>query len=366
MTSLDEELVAAKNANVRAEPTTDARKLTTLPAGANVAVTGRTTHQGATWYRVALAGVGVGYVFGNLLGEAPAAAPAPVQPAVGVYPGRYEPGDTFRDCPDCPEMVVVPAGSFRMGDLQGGGDDDERPVHTVTIARPFAVGKYEVTRGEFAAFVEATGHHTGVSCWVDAGGGEWKDLAGHGWRDPRFSQTDRDPVVCVSWDEAKAYAAWISRKTGKRYRLPSESEWEYAARAGTSAALYWGSDPDRACGYANVADRSAKDQYSGWMIHDCRDGHVNTSPVGSYEANAFGLHDTLGNVWEWVEDCWNGSYAGAPSDGGAWTSGECSRRVLRGGSWNGRPRYVRSALRIRDTTRRWYDIDGFRIARTLN
>ena len=366
VTSLDEELVAAKNANVRAEPTTDARKLTTLPAGANVAVTGRTTHQGATWYRVALAGVGVGYVFGNLLGEAPAAAPAPVQPAVGVYPGRYEPGDTFRDCPDCPEMVVVPAGSFRMGDLQGGGDDDERPVHTVTIARPFAVGKYEVTRGEFAAFVEATGHHTGVSCWVDAGGGEWKDLAGHGWRDPRFSQTDRDPVVCVSWDEAKAYAAWISRKTGKRYRLPSESEWEYAARAGTSAALYWGSDPDRACGYANVADRSAKDQYSGWMIHDCRDGHVNTSPVGSYEANAFGLHDTLGNVWEWVEDCWNGSYAGAPSDGGAWTSGECSRRVLRGGSWNGRPRYVRSALRIRDTTRRWYDIDGFRIARTLN
>ena len=261
VTPLDEELVAAKNTNVRAEPATDARKLTTLRAGANVAVTGRTTHQGATWYRVALAGVGVGYVFGNLLREAPTVAPAPVRPAVGVYPGRYEPGDTFRDCADCPEMVVVPAGSFRMGDLNGGGADDEKPVHTVTIGEAFAVGKYEVTFAEWDACVAAGGCNGRRS--VDAGWGR-----------------SRRPVINVSWDDAKRYVSWLSSRTGRRYRLLSEAEWEYAARAGTTTKWSCGSSE----GCLNAV---------AW--YSANSGN-RTFPVGAKVANAFGLYDMHGNV----------------------------------------------------------------------
>ena len=276
-----------------------------------------------------------------------------------------KPGETFRDCAECPEMVVIPAGSFTMGSpaSEEGREDDEGPRHRVTIPRAFALGKYEVTRAEFAAFVRDTGHKA-RGCWV-FDGKEWKDDDSKDWRDPNFSQSERDPVVCVNWDDAKKYLRWLSRKTGQDYRLPSESEWEYAARAGTTMERYWGESPDRACDNANVADRTAKQRYSKWDVHDCRDGYVNTAPAGSFRANRFGLHDMLGNVWEWVEDCWNDSYSGAPSGGRAWTTGECSRRVLRGGSWFDGPRDLRAAYRNGDTTGVRLDGSGFRVARTL-
>ncbi len=275
---------------------------------------------------------------------------------------RWADGETFRECDVCPEMVVVPAGSFMMGSpsSEEGRDDDEGPVHPVTIAEPFAVGVYEVTRGEFARFVSATGHDTGSSCWTWESG-EGKLRSGRNWRSPGFSQTDRDPVVCVSWDDARAYVAWLSEKTGEEYRLLSESEWEYAARAGTTTRYSWGESASGQCRYANGADGSTG---FDWAV-ECDDGYARTSPVGSFAANGWGLHDVHGNVWEWVEDCWNGSYAGAPSDGRAWGSGECGRRVLRGGSWLSDPRDLRSAFRSWYDSGDRFDCYGFRVARTL-
>ena len=173
------------------------------------------------------------------------------------------------------------------------------------IRQPFAVGKYEVTRGQFAAFVQATGHDTSKGCWEWTG--EWKQNASNSWRSPGFGQTDRDPVVCVSWEDAKTYVAWLSERTGHQYRLPSEAEWEFAARAKTTTMRPWGDDRDNkaGCAYANGADLTAKEKFSDWRTMDCRDGQVYTAPVGSYSANGFGLHDMIGNAWEWVEDAWH-------------------------------------------------------------
>ena len=174
-------------------------------------------------------------------------------------------------------------------------------------------------------------------------------------------------MVCVNWHDARAYVEWLSRKTGEGYRLLSESEWEYVARGGTETARYWGESEVGQCRYANGADNATKRRDSDWKwaIASCDDGHARTSPVGSYEENGFGLRDVLGNVWEWVEDCWNESYRGAPRDGSAWESGECGRRVLRGGSWFSGPRYVRSAFRLGITTGNRINYYGFRVARTL-
>ena len=275
-------------------------------------------------------------------------------------------GDSFRDCAECPEMVVLPAGSYRMGSpsYEQGRDEDEGPVHEVTISASFAIGRHEVTVAEFGRFVDATGYSAGSSCRTYEGG-EWESRAGRGWRNPGFGQSGRHPVACVNWNDAQAYAAWLSRETGEKYRLPSESEWEYAARAGTATARYWGEGESGQCRHANGADASAKERYSGWTVASCRDGHVHTAPAGSFAANGWGLHDMLGNVWEWTEDCWNGSYSGAPSDGSAWEYGDCARRVLRGGSWDSRPSVLRAADRYRYTTGGRDVFVGFRVARTL-
>ena len=374
VTPLSEVRVAIKAAKLRAKSSTQSGEVGRLAVGDKVTVTGKTEVAGSVWYRVALAGGDVGYVFGPSLLRGPQiavvtrpmpAVPSPTRPAVGVFPKK--PGETFKDCADCPEMVVIPAGRFRMGSPSGesGRYENEGPVHGVRIGR-FALGKYEVTKAEFAAFVRDSGYDTGGGCWVYTGG-DWKQQASTIWRDPGFAQTDRDPVACVSWDDAKAYAGWLSRQTGKAYRLASESEWEYAARAGTTTARHWGDDADAACGYANVADRTAKERYGDWPIHNCRDGQVHTAPVGTYRANGFGVHDMLGNVWEWVEDCWNESesYAGAPGDGEAWTWSGCRHRVLRGGAWVDKPGDVRAANRFEDVSgvRGYYS--GFRVARTF-
>jgi formylglycine-generating enzyme required for sulfatase activity len=251
-----------------------------------------------------------------------------------------KPGESFREClKDCPEMIVIPAGSFVMGspsdekgryDNEGDGDDRQ---HKVTIAKPFAVSKLEVTFAQWDACVSAGGcPHDGIAS--DQG---W----GRGAR----------PVINVSWNDAKQYAAWISRMTGKKYRLLSEAEWEYAARAGTQTAFFWGQDPGQ--GNANCNKCGAK-----W--NDDR-----TAPAGSFPPNRFGLYDMSGNVWEWVEDCYHQSYSGAPDDGSVWAGGDCSLHLVRGGSWFDIPEDARSAMRFPDSTgARSFNL-GFRVARTL-
>ena len=241
-----------------------------------------------------------------------------------------------------------------------GREDDEGPMYPVAMAHPFAVGVYEVTRGEYGRFVSATGRSMGNSCHTYIGGG-WEERSGGDWRNPGFRQTDAHPVVCVSWEDAKAYVRWLSRETGEVYRLLSESEWEYVARAGTGTSRYWGESESGQCRNANGADLQVKRRNRGSTVVDCDDGYYRTSPVGEFSANPWKLHDVLGNVWEWVEDCVD-SYPRVPRDE---QSGNCDMRVFRGGSSNSAPRYLRSANRGWNTSGVRMDDVGFRIARTL-
>lgn len=275
-------------------------------------------------------------------------------------------GTIFRDCPDCPEMMAIPAGSFDMGspDSEDERDDDEGPVRRVRVA-VFALGKTEITRGQFAAFVKKTGYDSGDKCWTFADG-KFREHEGD-WRNPGYLQDDNHPVTCISWNDAQAYAKWMSRRTGRQYRLPTEAEWEYAARGKTRSSRYWGDGPDNACKYANVTDKTAKAQIPGalsWLAHDCTDGFAYTAPAGRFKANAFGLKDMLGNVWEWTEDSYHDSYDGAPADGRAW-QGEGARHALRGGSWNSDPQNVRAAIRNSNKSALRFSIFGFRLARKL-
>ena len=255
------------------------------------------------------------------------------------------------------EFVDIPGGTFQMGCSPGDSEceDDERPVHTVSI-KPFRMGKYEVTVGQFRRFVEAAGYRTdaerGGNCWAVQADGQWAEQTGRDWRNPGFPQTDRHPVVCVSWNDAEAYVQWLSRQGVGRYRLPSESEWEYAARAGGSGRYSFGDSEAMLCDYGNVADRTAEQHLTAGLWRSCDDGALYTAPVGGYRPNGFGLHDMHGNVWEWTEDCYHDSYAGAPSDGAAWTAGDCAQRVNRGGSWYHEPRNVRSSYRYGSLDRR--------------
>lgn len=269
-------------------------------------------------------------------------------------------------------MVMLPAGRFRMGspDSEAGRETDEGPVHEVSIARPFAVGKFEVTRGQFARFVRATGRDMAgcVVFSIEAGKLKLERDPANSWLDPGFAQGDEHPVVCVSFEDAKAYVEWLSAQTGTRYRLLAEAEWEYGARAGSTASRFWGSSDEQACEYANVPDRRLKSRHSRALpfeTFDCDDGYAETAPAGRYRANAFGLHDMLGNVSEWVEDCWNESYRGAPVDGSAWLIGNCGKRGIRGGSWTYGLRSVRSAFRGRGELEYRSESLGFRVARTL-
>ena len=248
---------------------------------------------------------------------------------------QWTPGERFRDCPDCPEMVVLPAGRFRMGCVSGLDCwNSERPVHEVMTPRAFAMSVHEVTFEDYDRFTYPN------------------KVDDKGWgRGPR-------PVINVSWSDAKKYVAWLSSQTGAEYRLPSEAEWEYAARAGTGTKYSWGNEIG--LNLANCHGCGIR-----WDNQGIRWDNQRTLPVGSFRANAFGLYDMHGNVREWVEDCWDGSYAGAPSDGDAWLSGDCGRRVLRGGSWLDDPRYLRAAYRRGLSTGYRSDHLGFRVARTL-
>lgn len=293
--------------------------------------------------------------------ETPDKPPEDPQVAVGI--SGEDVGKIIRDCSECPEMVVVPAGEFVMGSPESEADRsaDEGPQHGVKIAAAFAVGRFEVTRDQFDAFVRATGFTVGSSCWTFEND-KWDHRTGRSYRDPGFSQSGNHPAVCVNWDDAKAYVTWLVNKTKQPYRLLSEAEWEYVARAGSTSRFSFGDRDDELCGHGNGADRSTD---FSWRNDSCDDGYGNTAPVGSFAANAFNVHDMHGNVWEWMEDCWNDSYTGAPDDGTAWEDGDCDHRVLRGGSWSSRPRHLQSASRSEGTPDGRLVIFGFRVARTL-
>ncbi|WP_248595499.1 formylglycine-generating enzyme family protein [Candidatus Accumulibacter phosphatis] len=286
--------------------------------------------------------------------------------------GQLSPGSIFRDCRDesCPWLVVLPPGRFVMGSAAGEAEPkpDEGPQHEVAIAAKIAVMQHEVTRGQFAAFVKETKYQIKAACSTLTGKGFAVDPKG-AWNSVGFTQTDQHPVVCVDWNDARAYALWLSQRTGRNYRLLSEAEWEYAARAGSQTPYAFGDRANEICSYGNVADRSLKDALKellkGWVFADCSDGNVYTASVKSFKANAFGLYDMLGNAWEWTEDCYHGNYSNAPGDGSAWVDGNCSQRILRGGGWDDDPYKARSANRFGSAPGGRGSGVGFRLARTL-
>jgi formylglycine-generating enzyme required for sulfatase activity len=254
-------------------------------------------------------------------------------PAIWRVPGALA---AFKDCAGCPQMLVIPAGEFTMGSPPS--EQGAETQHRVTIAAPFAVGKFEITFDEWGA------------CVKDGGcDGYWPD-------DQHWGRGKR-PVIDVSWEKAKAYVSWLSAKTGKTYRLLSEAEWEYAARAGTTTTYYTGDSlSPRAANYDGSEDGSGPSDVN----------RKKTMPVGSFPPNAFGLHDMHGNVIEWVEDCWHDDYtAAAPTDGSAWLEGNCDGRVMRGGSWEDFQTELRSGARLGEFKDQSSYADGFRVARSL-
>jgi formylglycine-generating enzyme required for sulfatase activity len=299
-----------------------------------------------------------------------------------------QPGQTFRDCKDCPEMVVIPAGSFTMGSPENeqGRYPEEGPQRKISI-KQFAAGKFDITKKEWAAFVKSTNRQTKGGCsWSglpqDSTKNLWDPNPKASWRNLGFQQDDSHPVVCVTWDDAQDYVRWLSQKTGAHYCLLTEAEWEYAARAGTSTAYPWGDSASH--GYANYGT----DTTAGVGFASGRDKWVATSPVGSFPPNQFGLYDMHGNVLQWVQDCFSPSYSGLPTDGSAykadvplkmeedilsWMNGKssCSFHICRGGDAWDPPSLIRSA------SRNWGPPEGgtihnyasaglgFRVARTL-
>jgi len=263
-----------------------------------------------------------------------------------------------------PKMVWIPAGSFRMGDIQGGGDSDEQPVHDVSVGR-FAMGKYEVTNTEFVRFLNAVNRRGSKNKpWFETKAEDSDShITGSTGNFRVESGYETHPVREVSWYGAVAYAEWLSQQTGQQYRLPTEAEWEYAARAGTETARYWGNDPDKACGYANVHDNTSKKEngYS-WTHHNCTDGYAQTAPVGQFKPNKFGLYDMLGNLWEWTCSQYESKYSGKEQRC-AKNVNENNRLSLRGGSWDNGATRLRSANRVdrRPTVRN--GVVGLRLAR---
>ncbi len=287
---------------------------------------------------------------------------------LAAWPVAAAAPESFMDCETCPEMVVVPAGSFMMGVAPGQqASAKQSPQHRVTFAKPFAVGKYDVTRDEYSVFVEATNRRDPQSCEIYDDNADRRQTPGASWRNPGFMQGDRDPVVCVSWDDANAYAAWLSMKTSKHYRLLSESEWEYAARAGSTDVRYGANADAQLCGYINLGDRDYFTHFPSDpdVDRECSDGYVFTSPVGSFAPNAFGLYDMLGNVWQWTADCDNSNYVGAPSDGSTWTTGNCDVRIGRGGAWTEDAFGVRTVTRGQGRAANHGSNTGFRVARDM-
>lgn len=384
LVALDIDLVATRNANIRQQPSVNSGLVAKLARGTEVTGIGRVTNDGKDWYRIQQAGQAIGYVLAELLSEVeapqivppdsgpprtavfppthaaqgfaanpapptllgqpaprlafasppstPTPGPALVAPVPAIkrnslgspFSGPFAPGKDFQDCATCPALIVVPEGDYVMG------DDFNGPKHHVKT-RSFAIGRFEVSFEEYDACVE--------------GGGCSHRASDMGWG------RGKQPVVDVSWHDAKEYVAWLSASTGARYRLPSEAEWEYAARAGSAQRFSTGVDlPDGAAHCYNCAGK-----------YD----YTRPAPIGSYPPNDFGLHDVHGNVGEWTEDCYNGSYDKAPTDGTAWVQGDCSYRMKRGGSWWNYQKDIRSAYRGTEKADKRDNRIGLRVLRDI-
>ncbi|WP_437883877.1 dihydropyoverdine dehydrogenase [Pseudomonas sp. LRF_L74] len=266
----------------------------------------------------------------------------------GMAHAANEPGTVFKDCKDCPEMVVIPAGSFSMGtpDNEVGRQPDEGPLHEVTFAKPFAISRFHVTTAELQVYLKETGTHLkdgdtrpGREC-----------IAGK----PRYPQTPRHPAVCVDFADVKAYIFWLAKKTGKPYRMLSESEREYAARSGSTGPFPFPFD-----------DEATYDISSHANTYGPKDGFSYAAPVGSFPPNAFGVYDMHGNTYEWLEDCLHDSYVNAPTDGSAWFEGKCEERHVRGNDWIEPPIFSRSGNRNSKDPELRGDWLSFRVARPL-
>ncbi len=267
-------------------------------------------------------------------------------------------------CVSCPAWVDVPAGEFLMGsdDDEPGREEDEGPVHEVSIARPYRVAVHEITVAQFADFVSESGYELPAGClYIDTEAGQWIFDEQFSWRDPGFEQADDHPVTCVNWDDARAYADWLGERSGLPVRLPSEAEWEYAVRAGTTTSRFWGDDEADGCEFSNAVDEGVKAHFPSWKFAPCVDGFHYTNPVGHFTSNPWGIHDMPGNLWEWTLDCWNDSHVGAPGDGSARETGACERRVIRGGAWDDEHEDLRSANRLAVPAERRYNTIGIRV-----
>lgn len=282
----------------------------------------------------------------------------------GVLAGK---GESWKEPLTGIEFVWLPPACFQLGTppSEAGREADEGPEHESCVDS-FWLGKTEVTVGQFKVFVNKTGYITDAEregfSWVY--NGEWVKKAGYTWQKAGFPQNDNHPVVNVSLNDARAMAKWLTEQSGLAFRLPTEAEWEYACRAGTSTIRFWGNDPKEACMYANVADLDARSKFPAWIVHDCSDGYIFTSPAGDYQPNAFDLYDMLGNVWEWCEEVYNPrAYRYSGRNNSLHTDGDMSR-VIRGASWYSRPEYDRCGNRdyVYSPSRRGTDL-GFRLVR---
>jgi formylglycine-generating enzyme len=283
-----------------------------------------------------------------------------------------------RDCNHCPDMIVIPAGTAVLG---AAADDkyrspDELPERRFALRQSFAVSRYEITLDQYEAFVRATNRTVGGDCLTDRRKhGDWQYDSATTFRDPGFAQSGDHPVACVNWEDAQAYVAWLNAQTDGGYRLLTEVEWEYVARGGAMQPLVypWGDDPSQGCAFANVFDRTALMAYagmdtSGYKVFDpmdCVDGQLKTSPVGSKKPNAFGVYDIIGNVQEWVEDCYSASRDQLSESGVPPAQSECARRLVKGGSWGTLAHNVRIAERISYPAMHRDDSIGIRVAKTL-
>ncbi len=334
---MDKHFIAIVSADVHRDPNLQSEIVAALKRGTHVHVTGRTKDD--NWYQIQLASGTTGFVYSKLLqapvAVAPQPTPSPAQqpPPKAVAKPEQPPvaahnTSGIKDCSDCPELVVLQPGTFIMGDNEG--DRSERPAHRVSIGKAFAIGKYELTMAQWNACVQAK------ACEA------LPQTAG---------LPDKAPAMNLSWNDAQQYVHWLSERTKQDYRLPTEAEWEYAARAGTHSRYWWGSKME--AGKANC-----KDCGGAWSQDAPAD-------VDALPSNPFGIYGTSGGVWEWVQDCWHKSYRGAPADGSAWTRADCRENVIRGGSWRNDQSYSTSSSRFTyDTTVRFI-ANGFRVAKTL-
>lgn len=295
------------------------------------------------------------------------AHPPTAKPAASPVPALA----TFKDCDACPEMAQIPAGTVTMGSIEDdGGISSQQRVHLVRVSG-YALSKTEITNAQFAVFVRATGYNSGNSCWTFENG-TFEERPDRNWRYPGFPRQGNHPVACLNLTDVNAYAQWLSRITGRQYRLPTESEWQYAAELG-GPSNETVETPHQACVYGNVVDATGNPQFmdATWVVHSCTDGYSYSTAVAKLKPNALGLYDMRGNVWEWTQDCFgsadnDGAISdSSPRSSNAWTSRDCKSNVLRGGSWYADSQLVRSNYRIGfDPAARNFSF-GFRLASSL-